>query len=59
MTERLTKSTVHSHDLPAQEMQMVLKFLKISSPQGLRGAALEDRLLTSLTLFLHQEAVSH
>lgn len=59
MTERLTKTAALRHDLSAADMQMVQKFLRISSPSGLTGRALEDRLLTSLALFLHQGAVSH
>jgi hypothetical protein len=59
MTERLTKTIVEHSDLSAVEAELILEFLRISSQKALSGPALEDRLLTSLALFLHKRSVSH
>ena len=38
------------------DMQLLFRFLAVSSPSDLDGKTLEDRLLTSSALALHQSA---
>lgn len=59
MPEQLSKTPQSFADASHSDMQLVFKFLKVSSTNGLSGKELEDRLLTSLAIALHQNAPAH
>ena len=59
MTAHLAKTHGKPTVTSLSEMKLVFDFLKVSSSAGLSGPALEDRLLTSLAIALHQRSEAH
>lgn len=59
MADHMNRTAQKTTDASPSDMKMVFEFLKMSSPNGLHGAALEDRLLTSLAIALRERAGAH
>ena len=59
MAEALIKVSSDKTEVPLADTASLFEFLKMSTPVGLRGPALEKRLLTSLTIALRQRSEAH
>lgn len=59
MKDHLAKAPQDRTEASPSDMTMLFNFLKVSSPKGLRGRELENRLLTSLAIALRGKVSAH